>query len=102
MDDKVFDELMDSVDEAIGHQKGERKLRTYYGDANTVKRARLSTGLNQDTFAQTFDINPRTLQAWERKDEEKLPGYVKSLMTLIQDDPNRAQRVVSTEEHEPA
>lgn len=68
MKDKLFNELIESIQEAGAIRRGERKpSRAYRVDAPDVQKIRESLDLSQSEFATMLGISTRTLQNWEQK-----------------------------------
>ncbi len=64
---EFFDELMQSVNQAIAINKGEMPpSRVFHVERPDVKAIREKTGLSQVQFANKLHISPRTLQNWEQ------------------------------------
>ena len=64
---EFFDELMESVNQAIAIHKGEiPPSRVFHIERPHVKINREKTGLSQIQFANKLHISPRTLQNWEQ------------------------------------
>lgn len=62
-------ELEESARQILAHVRGELTLpvrKVVLPDAVDVRQIRLDAGMSQAQFAQTFCINPRTLQDWEQ------------------------------------
>lgn len=57
--------------------------------AADLQRVRAGLGMSQHQFADTYGLNPRTLQKWETKDGE-LDGAVSLLVKLIEAEPELA------------
>ena len=68
MDEKLFDELMDSVRDMGRHMRGEAVAGAVvreFPDPD-VKAIRERTGLSQTRFAYLIGVKPKTLQNWEQ------------------------------------
>ncbi len=67
MNDKLFQELLESVKQGGKIINGEMKAgRTIDFKTPNVKSIRLKYGLSQDKFAQLLGISPATLRNWEQ------------------------------------
>jgi putative transcriptional regulator len=68
MKKELFDELLQSVNEAAAIERGEAKpSRTFQvKTANDVVRVRTKLGLSQNRFARLLGISENTLQNWEQ------------------------------------
>ena len=74
MNEKLFEELMKSVEQGGAIMRGEMKAsRTFDHDQPNVQSIRKNFGLSQEKFAILLGISPSTLRNWEqgrRKPEE--------------------------------
>ncbi|MDH5446953.1 MAG: type II toxin-antitoxin system MqsA family antitoxin [Gammaproteobacteria bacterium] len=94
MDEKTFDELIDSVQEAGAIYRGEKKAsrRFEYGPMD-VKAIRQKTGLSQARFAIVMGVSVRTLQNWEQG--HRTPqGPAASLLRIVDKDPEAALKAI--------
>lgn len=67
MDEKMFEELMESVREAKAIQRGVKEAsRRYVIENPDAKEIRGELGLTQDEFAALMGVSVRTLQNWEQ------------------------------------
>lgn len=68
MDDKQFDEPLDSVHDMGRHMRGEAVAGARVRDfpEPDVKAIRERTGLSQTRFAYLIGVKPETLQNWEQ------------------------------------
>ncbi|MBN2423719.1 MAG: helix-turn-helix domain-containing protein [Calditrichaceae bacterium] len=67
MDDKLFQELLESVKQGGEILRGERRpSRKFNFDDPDVKSIRIKYGLSQSKFAQLLGISPATLKNWEQ------------------------------------
>lgn len=94
MDDKLFDELLDSAKEALEHAEGKLELRTTVlpappkpMTARDVKRLRKRVNASQAVFAQCLNVSPKLVQAWEA-DRRKPTGAALRLLRLAQQRPS--------------
>ncbi len=69
---KVFEELVESLGEALEHAQGKRELRTTIlpappapMDAHEVKRLREQLRASQAVFAHYLNVSTKLVQAWE-------------------------------------
>lgn len=87
MDEKLFNELIDSVQEAGGIYRGEKGAsRRYNFSPLDVKAIRKKTGLSQVRFAIVMGVSVRTLQNWEQG--HRMPhGPAASLLRIVDKDP---------------
>ena len=95
MDKKLFNELIDSVQEAgeIYHGKKEA-LRSFSFTPLDVKAIREKTGLSQARFAILMGVSVRTLQNWEQG--HRTPqGPAISLLKIVDKEPEVALRAIN-------
>jgi putative transcriptional regulator len=87
MEDKQFQELLKSVQQADAIIKGDlAPSRVFVMEANSVKVIRESVGLSQDRFAALIHVAPSTLRNWEQG-RRKPGGAATALLTAIKNDP---------------
>jgi len=72
MEDKVFEELLESAHQALDHARGKLELRTTTlppppppMDARQVKRLRTRLNASQAVFAHYLNVSTKLVQAWE-------------------------------------
>lgn len=94
MDKKLFNELIDSVQEAGAIYRGEKKAsRRFQFDIPDVKAIREKTGLSQARFALVMGVSVRTLQNWEQG--YRTPqGPAISLLRIVDNDPEAALKAI--------
>ena len=87
MDEKGFNELIDSVQEAGAVYRGEKDAaRRFSFSPIDVKAIRQKTGLSQVRFAIIMGVSVRTLQNWEQG--HRTPqGPAASLLRVVDKDP---------------
>ena len=67
MDDKLFNELVESVKDAGRYMHGEKQASRVFEYPDPEPRAvRKKTGLSQDKFALLLGVKPATLRNWEQ------------------------------------
>jgi putative transcriptional regulator len=67
MDKELFEQLTQSMKEAIAIAKGEMKpSRVFTVELPDAKAVREKTGLSQSEFAQMIGVKVKTLQNWEQ------------------------------------
>ncbi len=94
MDNKLFNELLESVQQADEIVKGEREpAREFHVDALQVKRIREATGLTQARFAQLIHVSKGTLVNWEQG-RRSPSGPATALLTALQNDPVNVVKAV--------
>ena len=94
MDDKLFDELLESAHEALEHAEGKLQLRTTIlpeppkpMTAKEVKRLRKRVNASQAVFAQCLNVSLKLVQAWEA-DRRTPTGATLRLLRLAQRRPS--------------
>ena len=94
MDEKLFDELLDSVKDAGRIARGELPAsRLFISNEIDVKAVRERTGLSQVKFALTIGVSVRTLQNWEQGHRQP-QGSARALLTIFQNDPEHALKAL--------
>jgi putative transcriptional regulator len=94
MKDQMFDELINSVQEAGAIRRGEQKAsRLFHVDAPDVKKIRESLHLSQRDFSTLMGISLRTLQNWEQKRREPT-GAARVLLEVTAAHPKEVLDVV--------
>jgi putative transcriptional regulator len=83
MKKELFDELLQSVNEAAAIERGKAKpsRRFEIKTANDVARVRNRLGLSQNKFARLLGISENTLQNWEQG-RRKPAGAAKVLLKV--------------------
>jgi putative transcriptional regulator len=83
MKKELFDELLQSVNEAAAIERGKLKpsRRFEIKTANDVARVRNRLGLSQNKFARLLGISENTLQNWEQG-RRKPAGAAKVLLKV--------------------
>ncbi len=95
MDDKLFNELLESVSEAKAIRTGKKKpsrIHTY-SDLD-VKRIRKKLHYSQADFAHTIGVNTRTLQNWEQGRRHPR-GPAQALLRLVDKEPEIVKEILS-------
>ena len=94
MDDKLFNELLDSVKQAGRiHRDEASPSRVFEFDNIDVKNVRERMGLSQNKFAMTIGVSVRTLQNWEQG-HRRPQGPALALLTIFKNDPEHALRAL--------
>lgn len=72
MKKQLFDELVQSMGEALEHAQGKRELRTTIlpgrprpMESDDVRRLRNSVNASQAVFASYLNVSPQLVRAWE-------------------------------------
>jgi len=89
MDDKQFDELLESVRDMGRHMRGEEVVgvRVHDFPEPDVKAIRERTGLSQTRFAHLIGVKPKTLQNWEQH-RVRPAGPARALLKIVEANPN--------------
>jgi putative transcriptional regulator len=90
VNEKLFAELIDSMEEALAHAKGKRHLKTTVlpappkpMHARDVRRLRSRLRASQAVFARYLNVSTKLVQAWEA--ERRTPeGAALRLMRLAE------------------
>jgi putative transcriptional regulator len=93
MKEKLFNELMESLGEALEHAQGKRELRTTVlpappapMDAQAVKKVRKKLNASQAVLAHCLNVSTKLVQAWESG--RRVPdGPALVLLRLVEADP---------------
>jgi putative transcriptional regulator len=88
MDEKVFEELIESVRWMKAHQRGKKPKggRVTARDAVDVREVRATTKLSQAKFADLLSIELSTLRNWEQGRRQPT-GPARALLRAIHNDP---------------
>jgi len=102
MDEKLFDDLLESVREAGKYKRGEvRPTRIFEYPDPEVRLIRRKTGLSQDRFAFLIGVKPATLRNWEQG-RRKPTGPARALLRIFDVDPESAVRALHAKEPHPS
>lgn len=102
MEQKYFDELMGSLNEAVAYSKGDRsRCRTVVVEtpvpvykADDVARTRKVLNLSQKGLAAALGVSPRTVEAWEAG--INVPsGAAQRLLYLFECDHSLVERLIA-------
>lgn len=97
MDDKLFNDLIESVTEAGALLRGERKpSRVFTVQADTVREIRESLELSQRQFASLVHVSVKTLRNWEQGIRTP-DGAAAALLTAIRNDPKHVLAALNAE-----
>jgi len=95
MNDKLFDELVESVREGAGILKGKAPAsRAFHVGPADVKRIRNRYRLSQDHFAAMIGISAATLKNWEQGRREPA-GPARVLLQVAEKRPDALLEVVA-------
>jgi len=87
MEQKLFEELLESVKETGQILKGTRQpSRAFVVDALDVRSIRESLNLSQNQFAALVHVSVKTLRNWEQG-IRRPGGAAAALLTAIRNDP---------------
>ncbi len=99
MDNKLFNELLTSVQEAGKIMRGEiNASRAYEFEDPDVKSIRERIGFSQSKFAALIGVSLRTIQNWEQGHRHPT-GPAKVLLRLVQVDPESVFKNLHTNNH---
>ena len=83
MDKELFEQLTQSMKEAIAISNGEMKpSRVFTVEPPDAKAVREKTGLSQSEFARMIGVKVKTLQNWEQGRRQP-DGPAKALLRLL-------------------
>ncbi len=94
MDEKLFNELVDSVEEMDKIRRG-KKRASRKTVVKEIKAAdvREQTGLSQTRFARLIGVSKRTVENWEQG--RRTPsGPARALLKIVAQDPEGAVRAL--------
>ena len=88
MDDKHFEELLESVRDMGRHMRGEPVAGVAARELPEpdVKAIRERTGLSQTRFAYLIGVKPKTLQNWEQR-RVRPAGPARALLKIVEANP---------------
>lgn len=94
MDKELFDQLHQSVREAVAIAKGEMKpSRVFIAEPPDVRAIREKTGLSQAMFATMIGVKVKTLQNWEQHRRQPT-GAAAALLTIFDRAPEVAVKAL--------
>jgi putative transcriptional regulator len=94
MKDKLFNELLESIQEIDAIARGKKKpARTFHYLEPEMKAIRERTGLSQTRFAQLIGVSKRTLENWEQG-RRRPTGPARALLKIVASDPEGALRAL--------
>jgi len=100
MEDKLFQELLKSIQQADSIIKGDlAQSRVFVLEANSVRVIREGVGLSQDRFAALIHVAPSTLRNWEQG-RRKPGGAASALLTAIRNDPENVLAALNAKPRE--
>jgi len=94
MNDDMFNELLESVQQADSIIKGQTTAAriTEFVDPE-VKAIRTKTGLSQSRFANLLGVSKRTLENWEQGRRHPT-GPARALLKIVEADPEYALKAL--------
>lgn len=94
IDEKLFSELLESVEEMDKIRRGKKKAsRRFHRKQLEVREVRAQTGLSQERFAKLIGVSKRTLENWEQG--RRAPtGPARALLKILATDPEGALRAL--------
>ena len=96
MEDKLFNELVASIEEAGAILRGEvAPSRSFHLDNMDVKKIRQKFDVNQKEFARMLNISVKTLQNWEQGRREPT-GPAKILLLIADQHPDAVLQTVGS------
>lgn len=96
MNDAMFKELLESVEEADAIMKGKDKPgRSFEFVEPEVKAIREKLGMSQSQFAALMGISKRTLENWEQGKRHPT-GSAKALLTVVAKKPEAVLEALHT------
>ena len=94
MDKELFDQLHQSMKEAVAIAEGEMEpSRVFRKELPDVKAVREKTGLSQAMFAAMIGVRVKTLQNWEQH-RRRPTGAAAALLTIFDRDPQTAMKAL--------
>lgn len=95
MEDSLFNELKESIQEAGEHLRGEKDLPEetirFVGEPDP-RKIRDKMELTQKEFAELLDVSVRTLQNWEQG-RRRPRGPARTLLKVADQEPDALRRV---------
>lgn len=94
MDKSLFDDLRQSLKEAVAIRKGQAEpSRRFVVGAMDVRQIRERTQLSQEDFARAIRVSVRTLQNWEQGRRHPT-GPAAALLKIVSVSPELAVRAL--------
>jgi putative transcriptional regulator len=94
MEEALFDDLQQSLKEAVAIRKNElspsRVIEVHAPDARAI---RSKTGLSQSEFAKLIGVKVATLRNWEQH-RRSPTGAAAALLTIVEREPDAALRAL--------
>ncbi len=94
MKEAAFNELMESMKQAVAISKGEMKpSRVFRIDPIDVKAVREKSAKSQESFAHMIGVSVATLRNWEQG-RRRPDGAAMSLLRIVAADPFYAEKIL--------
>ena len=94
MNDALFNQLIESVEQAGAIRRGEAEpSREHSFTGIDVKAIREATGKTQESFAQMLCTSLATVRSWEQGTRQPT-GPARALLTMFQTDPVQASQLL--------
>ena len=95
MDKKLYNELLESIEEAGQIKKGKKKpARITKFDPVDIHRLREKLGASQSKFARMIGVSERTLQNWEQG-RRSPQGPARALLKVFNENPKAVVKALS-------
>jgi putative transcriptional regulator len=95
MDKKLYNELLESIEEAGQIKKGKKKpARITKFDSVDIHRLRKQVGASQSKFARMIGVSERTLQNWEQG-RRSPQGPARALLKVFNENPKAVVKALS-------
>lgn len=98
MDDALFNDLTQSLGQALAHARGEAVpgLRVHIPKQIDVAAIRKATGRSQDAFAQSLGVAVGTLRNWEQNRRQP-EGPARVLLALLERNPRLVEETLGAQ-----
>lgn len=94
MDKSLFEDLKQSLSEAVAIRRGELKpSRVSDFSPPDAKSIRSKVGMSQSEFAQLIGVKVATLRNWEQH-RRRPTGAAAALLTIVEKEPDAALRAL--------
>lgn len=103
MEDKMFDKLCESIEQATAHMKGEKDLdrdQIHFVDEPDPREIRSKLGLTQAEFANLLDVPVSTVRNWEQGRRQPR-GPAEMLLRVADRNPQALLDVLGATKDEP-
>ncbi len=97
---KVYDGIIQGLEEAIAHKEGKMNARTRTLSvtpipalgAGEIKSIRAELGMTQVLFAGVMGVSPKTVEAWEAG-RNTPDGPARRMLSILKADPDLPQKL---------